>query len=146
VASRVLTSWWFATLPADHVKIGISRGTPRGQPGGYRRYPRLAPGPWFHSVDPVEYLRLYHDEVLSKLDPQRVVQDLREIAGDKTPVLVCFEKPEPSDDQWCHRGAVSAWLHDTVRLEVFEFGQEACGCGWQHPKLHSLQRPSADGR
>ena len=43
--------------------------------------------------------------------------------------------PEPGP-KWCHRGLVSAWLHDELGLEVFELGQEQCGCGWSHPKLH----------
>jgi hypothetical protein len=28
---QIKTANWFATLPDDHIKIGISRGTPRGQ-------------------------------------------------------------------------------------------------------------------
>jgi len=39
---------------------------------------------------------------------------------------------------------VSAWLYDELGLEVPEFGHEALGFGWQHPKLHpSLMRAAA---
>jgi hypothetical protein len=30
---------------------------------------------------------------------------------------------------------VSAWLSDTLGLEVVEVGHEQLGCGWRHPKL-----------
>jgi hypothetical protein len=33
---QVFTSSWFTPLPPDHVRIGISRGTPRGVVAGYR--------------------------------------------------------------------------------------------------------------
>ncbi|TIY04673.1 MAG: hypothetical protein E5V22_10415 [Mesorhizobium sp.] len=39
---------------------------------------------------------------------------------------------------FCHRGYVSAWLHDEVGLEIYEFGRE--GCGHQHPKLPEAHR------
>ena len=35
----------------------------------------------------------------------------------------------------CHRGLVSAWLHDLLGLEVPELFHEEKGFGWQHPKL-----------
>src|SRR5690606_13199397 len=122
------------------IRIGISRGVPRGLPAGYRIFRRLAPGPWFRSVSPVEYMKLYHAEVLSRLDPRQVVRELTDMAGGPIPVLICYEKATPNDDeQWCHRGLTAAWLHDELRLEVYEIGQEQCGCGWSHPKLHSSQ-------
>jgi hypothetical protein len=40
---------------------------------------------------------------------------------------------KPAD--WCHRGQVAGWLHDQLGIEVFEFGHEDAGHGWQHPKL-----------
>lgn len=134
---KILTSSWLAPLPSDHLRIGISRGTPRGMPAGYRRYPKLQPGKWFSSASPEEYQRLYADEVLRPLDPQRVADDLRRLADGKIPVLVCYEAPHKPD--WCHRGLVSLWLKQTIDLDVFEFGLEDCGCGSKHPKLHPLQ-------
>lgn len=138
---RILTSSWFTPLPAGCLKIGISRGTPRGMPAGYRRYPKLAPDRWFNSVSPAEYQQRYFDEILGKLDPAEVVHDLVAMSNGKVPVLVCYEKPPP-DMGWCHRALCSAWLHDTVGIEVFELGHETCGCGWKHPKLHSDQMPA----
>jgi hypothetical protein len=130
----IKTSSWFVTLPSGHARIGISRGTPRGQ-RGFRRYTALNPGPWFHSCStPMEYAVRYYREVLAPLDPEKVVNDLIEIADNDIPVLLCFEAPPPSG-AWCHRGLVSGWLHDELGIEVTELGHEAEGFGWAHPKL-----------
>ena len=58
----IATSSWFTQLdPVRYARIGISRGVPRAQ-SGYRRYPKLNPGPWFNSVANDEYRRRYYDE------------------------------------------------------------------------------------
>lgn len=138
--TKLLTSSWFSPRPDGHVRVGISRRTPRGMPAGYRRYPKLAPGPWFASVSPLEYQRLYQDEILSRLDPQRVVDELVQFADGQVPVLCCYERSDtPAEKDWCHRGLVSVWLKETINLDVFELGRESCGCGYQHPKLHPTQ-------
>lgn len=136
---KIVTSSWFTPLPQNHVRIGISRGVPRGTPKGYRRYTALNPGPWFSSVSVEEYIRRYNDEVLHKLDPQRVVDDLTALSAGGTPTLLCFEKPAPGPD-WCHRGLVSLWLLQTLGLQVFELGQEHHGCGAAHPKVPAEYR------
>jgi hypothetical protein len=135
---QIFTSSWFTTLPPTIQKIGISRGTPRGYPAGYRRMPELAPGPWFNSVTPAEYHRLYMAQ-LAALDAQAVLQKLHQLAGNRDVALLCFEAPT-KPEAWCHRGQVAGWLHDQLGLEVFEFGLEDAGAGWRHPKLHTLLR------
>ena len=47
---------------------------------GYLMYRRLAPGPWFHSVDLYEYRRRYDTEILGVLDAARVRDDLLRLA------------------------------------------------------------------
>ncbi len=126
-----VTSSWSAQLPPQYARIGISRGTPRGQ-SGYRMYRALAPGEWFNKVSAEEYRDRYMAQ-LAKLDPNRVLSDLQALAGDRIPALLCFEKPD--DGQWCHRAFVSAWLNDKLGLNVPEYGLEDRGFGWQHPKL-----------
>ena len=135
---QVKTSSWFTKLPAGHVGIGISRGCPDAFALTYRR---LAPGPWFKTcATPEEYRDLYL-QALARLDPRHVVGQLETMAGGRVPVLLCYEAPPPND-KWCHRGLVSAWLFDTLGLEVPELDHEDAGCGWQHPKLHpTLRRP-----
>jgi hypothetical protein len=101
-------------------------------------YRKLAPGPWFSSVDDDEFRQRYFG-LLGRLDPQKIVAELQELAGYNIPALLCFEHPPPNP-KWCHRALVSAWFADTVGLMVPEFGHEAEGCGWRHPKLHASMR------
>lgn len=45
--SPIKTVSWFAPLADDHIRVGISRGTPRRFPAGFRTYRKLReiPGP-----------------------------------------------------------------------------------------------------
>src|SRR5258705_11768220 len=131
-AGLMVTSSWFTKLWDGYSRIGISRGTPRGQKG-FRMYRALAPGPWFRSVAPEQYLELYMAQ-LAQLDAHQVVQDLQTLAEDRIPALLFFEKP-PADPHWCQRGLISAWLHYALGVQWCEFGHEAAGSGWAHPKL-----------
>ncbi len=132
----IKTGCWFTPLPPDHLRVGISRATPRSMPKGYRMFRELAPGEWFNRIpDPVKWAERYRTEVLSRLDPQEVVGKLRALAEGRTVVLCCFEQPPPPDKKWCHRALVSVWLQESMGLEVLEIGHESCGCGRQHPKL-----------
>jgi hypothetical protein len=135
----IYTSSWFTRLPPGYARIGISRGTPRGQRAGYRMYRALAPGFDFNKVDVDTYYTMYAQQ-LAALDPAQVVRDLHELANGLQPTLLCFEKPEISDKSWCHRGQVAAWLWRTVGVQVMEVGMEAEGCSSCHPKLHSAYR------
>jgi hypothetical protein len=129
------TSSWFTKLPPGHVGIGISRGVPAGFEH-LANYRKLAPGPWFKSCSsPARYVERYFGDILAKLDPRQVVADLKRLAGEAEPVMVCWEHPPPSPS-WCHRALVSAWLFKTIGVAVPEVGHEDAGFGWQHPKLH----------
>lgn len=130
---KIYTSSWFTQLPPHIQKIGISRGYPRGYPAGYRRMMELAPGPWFNSVSPAEYHRLFMEQ-LAKLNASAIVAKIEQLSGGRDAALLCFENPDKADD-WCHRGQVAGWLHDQMKIEVCEFGLERFGCGWRHPKL-----------
>jgi len=93
--------------------VSIARWTPRWWGAG-RRYIALAPpakllkSPMAHS--PQLYEMLYREQVLAKLDPHQVAQEL---AGK---ILCCYEAP----GQFCHRRLVADWLHDHTGLEVTE--------------------------
>jgi hypothetical protein len=138
---QLFTSSWFANLPDNIARIGISRGTPRGQ-SGYRVYRALAPGPWFRSVDYDTY-REHYFAILAQLDPEQVVADLNHLAGGRPAALLCFETAQPGPD-WCHRAMVSVWLQERLGLDVPEYGLEEEGCGWSHPKLPpSVRRADA---
>ena len=101
--SIIKTGTWSARLPDDHIKIGISRGTPRFRIApGWRCYTPLSPGPWLTAPD----FTARYEELLSRLDPQTVVREIEALARGLTPVLVCFEKPNDPPN-WCHRALVS---------------------------------------
>ena len=90
--------------------VAISRGIPKWFKG--RRYLPLAPS-WalINKTDPQTFTTLYHEQVLSLLDPKTVLQELGQ-----NPVLLCWEKP----GEFCHRMVVAAWLKDSVGVEVGE--------------------------
>jgi hypothetical protein len=138
-----VTASWSTRLPDGYARIGVSRGPPRGQ-RGYRMYTALAPGSWFRSVTDTEFRDLYLTQ-LHKLDASRVVADLTELAAGHVPALLCFERPPP-DPAWCHRGLISAWLFDALRIEVVEFGHANSGGGWAHPKLPQCCKSPGDAR
>lgn len=132
----IVTASWYTILPAGYARIGISRGTPRGQ-RGYRMYRALAPGPWLRSVGEIEFGQRYWAQ-LQALDAARVVAEMQALAAGKIPALLCFEKPPP-DPNWCHRGAVSAWLADVLGLDVPEYGhRDQDAIGRNHPKYNRL--------
>jgi len=137
-----VTASWYSRLPDGYCRIGISRGTPRGQ-RGFKLYRRLAPGSWFKLVDPIEYRARYF-ALLEKLDPAATLAELCALGDGQIPALLCFERPPP-DPAWCHRGLVSAWFHDTLGISVFEYGHQADGAGWLHPKLPSVLRSPVRG-
>jgi hypothetical protein len=116
----ILTGWWFAKPEAEYIKIGISRGSPRGQ-SGFRKYMDLAPGAWFKSVTPDEYQRRFNQQ-LGQLDPHKVAARIYDLAGDRIPVLCCYERPDliHKGELFCHRHFVAKWLEDHLEIEVPE--------------------------
>jgi hypothetical protein len=139
MSKPIYTSSWATKLPPECARIGISRGVPRGQPAGYRLYRKLAPGDYFNRVTVGEYYKLYSAQ-LADLDPAAVVRDLYELAGGRSPTLLCFERPEANDASWCHRGQISEWLWVTLGIKVEEHGMAEYGYGGCHPKLLQAYR------
>jgi hypothetical protein len=139
--STIVTSSWYTQLPAadlftsapaSYCRIGISRGTPRGQ-SGFRMYRKLQPAQGTLKLPAAEFTSNYLRQVLGKLDAQQAVNELLAIADGRIVALCCFEHAH--SDAWCHRAIVSAWFEAEIGLEVPEYGREADGCGIDHPKL-----------
>lgn len=108
-------------------RVSIARFAPRNTPAGYRQYKALAPGAWFNSVTPAEYVKRFAEEILAKLDPPKVVADLEKLAGGAEPVLLCWEKPTDrvkDPTTFCHRAIVAEWLGEKLGLDVRELGYE----------------------
>lgn len=127
-----MTASWSTTLTDSHARIGISRGRPRRQ-SGYRIYSPLAPGVWWNKVDMAEFHKLYMEQ-LSELDPEKVLQDLSALAGDRIPVLLCFERLN-DDTAYCHRAFVASWFKATLDIDVAEYGADPTRVGCNHPKF-----------
>ena len=60
--------------------------------------------------DKVKYVESYYNEVLSKLDPQKVWDDL------KFNTLLCWQR----SDKFCHRHIVAKWLENSLGVSVLE--------------------------
>lgn len=118
----IFTATWFAPIPDDHIRIGVSRGSPRGFAAGYRKFKALFPGAWFNKVEPAEYLKRYDEEILAPLDPQKTLDRIMELSGDKTPVLCCYEAAPKiqTGELWCHRHIDAQWFEDRLGITVPE--------------------------
>lgn len=131
---QIVTSSFFTKLPPQFALISIARWAPHR----LREIPtlrELTPGEWFKSVDVDEYRRRYLDQ-LARLDPGETIRRIEDLACGRPAALLCWERPR--DANFCHRGYVSAWLHDEAGLDVYEFDLE--GCGHLHPKLPEAHR------
>ena len=67
---------------------------------------------WWRASDKNEasrerYVRWYKQSVLNGYDPRAIERIIKYIAGDKIPVLVCFEK-----EGFCHRHIISKWFRE----------------------------------
>ena len=106
-------------------KISIARRAPRGF-ADFRLYRELAPGPWFNSVSYEAYLTLFNKQ-LAELDPQQTFDALVALVAPAEPVLLCWERPPLSPENWCHRRMVAAWFERTLSVAVPELGGPQAG-------------------
>lgn len=115
--------------------VSIAGGAPKWYTG--RQYKNLAPKYWFfkeykeeitfikHSKEICTelamerefaaqqlYIERYNKEVLDRLDPQQVYNDLGRDA-----VLLCWEPP----GQFCHRRLAATWLENELGIIVPEY-------------------------
>lgn len=94
--------------------VSIAGKAPNNYTG--REYKKLAPSYdiWKQYQDTKDFKRYterYYNEILSKLHPEEVINEL----GDDA-VLLCYEKPF----DFCHRRLVAKWLKDNLNYEVKE--------------------------
>lgn len=104
-------------------RVVISRGSPRGVPGGYKMFKLLAPTRELLQADLpyAQYRERFFAETLNPLDPQKVWDDLHKLhGGDIEPVLQCFERPPLDQRNFCHRRMVADWFKSTLGHDVPE--------------------------
>jgi uncharacterized protein (DUF488 family) len=117
----ILTSYFamVKNLPENTQPISISRFSPKFFKGPC--YTKLAPTSQILKlykagvIDDNAYIQMYYDQVLSTLNAYTVVDELLAIAGNKIPVLVCYESP----DKFCHRHLLNEWFNEIVDVEEF---------------------------
>ena len=107
---------------SHYVPISICGKAPDGWKG--LEYRKLAPKWWFfkewkENHDNDFYVRNFKKEVLDRLDPHKVWDDLRKLSNGAPFALVCYEKP----DDFCHRHLVAEWLRD-AGYEISEFHKQ----------------------
>lgn len=96
-------------FPETLIPVAICLYPPKGYKGLV--YPKLAPTKeileeWKKNKDERAYIHAYATDVLSKLTPEEVRDDLVTMVGeDKDIAMLCYEK-----EGFCHRHLVSNWL------------------------------------
>lgn len=63
-----------------------------------------------HTKNKEKYIKIYQEEILDKLEPHKVYEDL------KNKIALCWEKP----DDFCHRHLVADWLLSTLGVTIKE--------------------------
>jgi uncharacterized protein YeaO (DUF488 family) len=115
----MLLTGYFAKSANHPGAVSIARFPPKGYTGA--RYMPLAPAPGMLKVrDWDEYRRRYRQEILSVLDPDKVLEDLNKLCPGHDTVLLCFEK----DRAHCHRGIVAEWLLEIRGIRVPELVED----------------------
>ena len=119
----MFTSYYDNIANITYPTIGISGWMPDWYNGP--TYRKLAPKyktcylPYIQGkIDSQEYTARYTYEVLNKLNPQTVYNELCDRGGPNA-VLLCYEKPE----QFCHRHLVARWLNLSLGIKVIELNQ-----------------------
>jgi len=98
-----------------HQAVAISLGVPRGWRGA--RCPVLAPPrPLIKIMDAATFIPLYRAQVLDRLDPHKIIQDL---GGDDF-IMLCWEAP----GEFCHRRVVAVWMEKATGVRIEEFDQK----------------------
>lgn len=68
-----------------------------------------------------QYTERYKREVLSRVNPQQFMADLRRFSNGQDVALCCFEKP----GDFCHRHILAEWLSQATGETIKEYGEPA---------------------
>ena len=86
-------------------------------------FKKLAPPAEIIKIEDEElYTNIYYEQVLSKLNPKQVYDELGENA-----VLLCYESWDSikSGKTFCHRRIVAKWLEKTIGVKVEELDDKS---------------------
>ena len=108
----IVTSYFanLRNLPENFVPISICGKAPAFYHG--LEYKKLAPKyaffqKWKETHDNDYYIKCFNEQVLSQLEPVKVIGELQSLAKSKDIALICYEKP----CDFCHRHLVAQWLN-----------------------------------
>jgi uncharacterized protein YeaO (DUF488 family) len=115
-------------LPANILKISIALFTPKlAQIDGYftslNPTEQLLREAKFGAIPVEEAMEKYRDEILGKLSPTEVYENLQKLMEDSSKndlTLLCYEKPS----EICHRRLVAEWLEAGNSILVPEYSVE----------------------
>ncbi|GHT94324.1 hypothetical protein FACS1894122_10830 [Alphaproteobacteria bacterium] len=115
-------------LPVDMLRISVSLFTPKwASVDGHLAYlnptEQLLKKAKSGAVSSEEAIKKYCDEILGKLSPTKVYEDLLKMledSGKKNLALLCYEKP----GEICHRRFVAEWLENALSISVPEYTVE----------------------
>lgn len=120
---KVYTTYFakLRSLPTNIVPVSICAKPPVGFTG--LQYKKLAPTGdflWkykYENQDKDYYVSCFTSQILAKLNPEQVINELSEMSCGKDVALVCYEKPS----DFCHRHLVANWLTSNTDFNVEEF-------------------------
>lgn len=108
---KIYTSYFamMRRLPKNVIPIAICSSVPQWYEG--LRYTKLAPkwqivDEYKRTNDEKKYIKDFEELILSKLDPNYVLQELKELSAGRDICLICYERPQ----DFCHRHIVSKWF------------------------------------
>jgi len=104
-------------------RISIARYAPRHM-RDFRTYKRLAPAQDMLKMDYKRY-KVRYQAILEPLDPQQVWDDLHALVAPHEPVLLCWEHPPLTGENWCHRTMVAQWFQHELGHQVTEVERRA---------------------
>ncbi|OOF40955.1 hypothetical protein BKK47_02695 [Rodentibacter mrazii] len=110
---------YFAKYKNGDGAISIATYPPRYLRGKIVSYPPLAPQ--FNFRIPYDEYVVKYQEQLSKLDPQKVWDDLHQLANGAEPVLLCYEAPPFDKVNFCHRFMAAEWLEKELGAKIIEW-------------------------
>lgn len=110
---------YFAKYKNQSGAICIATYPPRWLKGKIPEYQPLAPQFNFR-IPYDEYLEKYTTQ-LSKLDAQKVWDDLHFLANGAEPVLLCYEAPPFDKVNFCHRFMIAEWLEKELGVTILEW-------------------------
>lgn len=120
---KIRTSYFgkIKRLPEGAVLVSIARFPPKWFKGYTMK--SLAPSEsllrdYKRSRDKDDYIRRYHEEVLCKIDIEKLIRALSK-AGEYV-ILLCYER----SDDFCHRHLLAEYLR-SKGIDVVEYGEEA---------------------